>query len=178
MGWTNNWRALKNAMLLGNFKPGLDTLVTTEGQTVTERPPSQPIRPISPMTAYAASPDYAYQNFIRVGTGSDLPTASDYRLTGSSAITYLSVANEELVYNLDNGTASKTVKMSIQNNSVNTITLREWGVLNRVGYNTSYSIYTGDILLYRDVFASPVVLDAYESATLTLTLTLTLNDPL
>ena len=130
------------------------------------------------MTAYAASPSYAYQNMIRVGTGSDTPTAADYQLTTSGAINYLSVANEELVYNLDSGTATKTVKMSIQNNSANPVTLREWGILNRVGYDTSYNLYTGDILLYRDLFASPVVLDAYESATLTLTLTLTLNDPL
>lgn len=179
MGWTDNWRGLKNAMLLGAFKSGLDTLVTTSGTIVSELAPNSSVRPISPMTAYSAYPDYAYQNFIRVGTGSTPPSTSDYKLDApTNNINYLSLANEEIVYDVANGSATKTVVMTIQNSTANSITLREWAVINRVGYGNSYSTYTGDILLYRDLFASPVTLGAYESATLTLTLTLTLNDPL
>lgn len=179
MGWTNNWRGLKNAMLLGGFKPGLDTLVTTSGAIIAERPPDEPIRPISPMTSYAATPSYAYQNFIRVGTGSTAPSSSDYKLDAQATyVDYLSLANEEVAYDVANGTATKTVVLTIQNTSSNSVTLREWGVFNRVGYSSSYSSFTGDILLYRDLFATAVTLGAYESATLTLTLTLTLNDPL
>lgn len=179
MGWTDNWRGLKNAMLLGAFKPGLDTLVTTSGTIVPERAPNSPIRPISPMTSYSSSGDYAYYNFIRVGTGSTPTSSSDYKLDAqANGINYLSLANEEIVYDVANGSATKTVVVTIQNSTANSITLREWGVINRVGYDSSYNAFTGDILLYRDLFASPVTLGAYESATLTLTLTLTLNDPL
>ena len=176
--WTNNWRALKNTMLLGSFKPGLNTLITTDNSVVGERPPDQPVRPISPLTAYAAYPDYAYHNFIRVGTGSAAPAATDYRLTGMTAVSYLSAANNAPVYDVAAGTVSKTVVLTVQNNNATAVTLTEWGILNRVGYNSSYSIYTGDILLYRALLDSPVTLQPYQSATLTLTITLTLSDPL
>ena len=176
--WTNNWRALKNTMLLGSFKPGLNTLTTTAGSTVAARSPDVPLRPISPMTAYAASPSYGYYNFLRVGTGSAPPAATDYALTEPDAISYLSAANDALVYDLGEGTAEKTVKLVVQNVGSAAVTLREWGILSRIGYGTASNTYAGDFLLYRGTFDSPVTLDTYQSATLTLTLTLTLSDPL
>ncbi len=176
--WTNNWRALKNTMLLGSFMPGLNTLITTGNTVVTARPPDQPLRPISPMTAYQASPSYAYCNFIRLGIGTALPAATDYSLSPAPSVDYLSAANDALVYDVAAGTASKTVKLVVQNVGPAAVTLTEWGILNRVGYDTAYSLCTGDLLLYRALFDSPVTLQPYQSATLTLTITLTLSDPL
>lgn len=175
MGWTNNWRGLKNTMLLGAIKPGMNTLVTTSGTTVLEQPPDYSVRPISPMTAYSVSSVSLY-NQILVGTGSATPTASDFKLDApTTGISYLAIANEEIEYDVSNGTATKTVVMTVQNTTSSSITLREWGVFNRVSYSGTY---TENIMLYRALFATAVTLAAYESATLTLTLTLTLNDPL
>ena len=176
--WTDNWRALKNTLLLGNIKPGLNTLTTTYGSTTPAQSPDTPLRPLSPLGAYAANPSYAWYNYLRVGTGSAAPAATDYALTESNAISYLSAANDALVYDLAAGTAEKTVKLVVQNGSASSVTLTEWGVLTRIGSGTSMSSYYGDYLLYRGTFDTAVTLDAWQSATLTLTLTLTLSDPL
>lgn len=173
--WTNNWRGLKNAMLLGNIMPGMDTLVTTSGGTIQESPPSLYLSSTSPFAAYSNGSS-GYFNYIRVGTSTTTPAVTDIGLAApASNISYLSIANEAITYDIPNGTATKTVKLIIQNVGSSSVTLNEWGVFTPIYRQTSASDY---FLVYRELFDSSITLQPYESATLTLTLTITLNDPL
>ena len=103
------------------------------------------------------------------------PAATDIALAGSASVNYLSVANEEPIYDAENGTMSRVIRLTIQNGAAQQ-TITEWGVFNQLMQSTT-SLY-GVILLYRELLDVPVTLAPYDAATLALTLTLTLDDPL
>ena len=173
--WTNNWQAVKNTMLLGNIKQGLNTLKTVAGETVANTAATVIVRGVSPLAAYGSS----VGNLLRVGTGSAAPAATDYSLSDPSAVTYLSTANEPLTYDVAAGTASKTVKLVVQNNAAASVTLREWGIWTSIQkYAGSSPTYENYVLIYRALLDTPVTLAQYETATLTLTISLTLEDPI
>ena len=181
--WTNNWRALKNLLLMGNVKAGMDTLITTYGNAIPTTVPDNPITAVSAFSAFSTNETLQY-NTISVGTSTQTPTTADNRLiTAASGISRLSISNDAITYDTESGTATKVVKLLIQNQSNSSITLNEWGVFQTIRYYYKTSggstTFTQDtIMLYRELFDVPVTLASYESATLTLTLTLTLNDPL
>lgn len=172
--WTNNWRGIKNVMLLGYYKEGMTTIRPISG-TITETPASGYVRAPSAFAATDTSP-YSDHTYIRVGASSITPTVSDTGLNVAiDSISYLSVANEAITYDTDNGTATRVVKLSIYNNSASqTVTVAEWGLF--CYFNNNGNTYY--VMLYHGLLDSPVTLSPYQSATLTLTLDLTLNDPL
>lgn len=172
--WTNNWRGIKNVMLLGHYKEGMTTIRPTSG-TIAETPADGYARAPSAFASTRTDPlgDYTY---IRVGGSSTTPTVNDTALNATiNSISYLSVANEAITYDTENGTATRVVKLSIYNNSASqTVTVAEWGLF--CFFNNNGNSYY--VMLYHGLLDSPVTLAPYQSATLTLTLDLTLNDPL
>jgi len=182
--WTNNWKAVKNAFLCGEFIPGMSAPVNTGGAAVvTQREDGSgsvddrgPRFFTSPMGAYyatAALPgNNAAGSFIRVGTGSAAPAAADYNLAATAAdVSYLSAIKERPSYNAAAGTVSCTVKLTLQNTADAAQTITEWGIFSAGNYLTC-----GQCLLYRALLDSPVTLQPNQSATLTLTLSVTLTD--
>ena len=117
-----------------------------------------------------------YDNFIRVGTGVTAPAATDIGLAAGANVNYLACANEEPTYDVENGTMSRVIRLTIQNYDTQK-TITEWGVFNRL-MRGGNSTVEGSILLYRELLDVPVTLAPYDAATLALTLTLTLDDPL
>jgi len=180
--WTNNWRALKNLYLLGNIEDGMDTLTSYSGSTLPDSLPNLLLRATTPMGAYSINASDGYNTF-RFGSSTQTPSASDYHVISQVDVTKLSVSNEALTYDKANGIATKTVKCVVQNQTQSPVTLAEWGVLCTIyhyyatgGGGSTYT--TDNVMVYRELFDSPVTLQPYESAVLNLTLTLTLNDPL
>lgn len=175
--WTNNWRAFRNIMLMGSHHNGLSTVVNTDGVTVADRF-NENVTATSPLGVY--SNDQSTTNSagsIRLGTGNTAPAASDYNLESSATINYLTCATTAPVYNDQDGTITRTVTISVQNQSGSPVTIREWGVYGAVRTAVYYSNLVATALLYREVLDSPVTLANYQTATVEVTLTLTLTDP-
>lgn len=161
--WTNNWRAIRNTMLLGGIYPGLNTIVYSNGS-------SAPLANGETLTGNSVMRGLN-TNYFRVGTGTLAPAATDYTVTEASNISYLSVGTEAPIYDIPNGTMTRTSTLTVQNNSGNNITLTEWGLYTYQNRSSSR------ILVYREVFDTPIILQGYQAAALELTLTLTLANP-
>lgn len=175
--WTNNWRAFRNIMLMGSHHNGLSTVVNTDGVTVADRF-NENISATSPVGVYFT--DLSGTNSgggIRLGTGNTPPSATDYNLESSAPLNYLTCATTTPVYNDQDGTITRTVTISVQNQTGNPVTIREWGVYGTVRTVVYYSNAVTTALLYREVLDSPVTLANYQTATVEVTLTLTLTDP-
>ena len=183
--WTDNWRATKNLMMLGCIQPGLTTLKTAAGVTLTDTEPDHAYRTVSPFAAYtgADSQYTAFQggaNMIRLGTSDATPAASDYRITLSDSIREVSVGNESVSFDVPNGSATRAIDLIVENVGASAVTLREWGVYQRVMYITAHTAnWTNHVVLvYRALLDSPLTLAPGETAALRLTLAVTLSDPL
>ena len=176
--WTNNWQSLINTMLMTATYPGMSTLVNTSGNTITKK---NNYTGRSPMSVYQNGPIAAYQTHIEVGTSSTTPAASDYYLgQAPSDLSYLSCLNAEFNEDLANGTLTRVVKQTVQYQGQTSITLREWGIFVWVfssGYGYAPTSNGANIMIYHELFDSPVTLLPYQSATIELTLVLTLSNP-
>ena len=173
--WTNNWRGVKNAMLMGAVMPGLSTITSTTGTVIPQSTPGAAIRCLSPMGAYDRPASGSWANYVSVGTGVTAPAATDIALATNAGVSYLAVANEEPTYDAENGVMSRVIRLTIQNNDTQK-TITEWGVFNQL--SNGGGTISNPILLYRELLDVPVTLAPYDAATLALTLTLTLDDPL
>ena len=171
--WTNNWRAVKNLMVLGSYQYGLTTMVNDAGTTIeTQDGATARKYAYSAMTAYSLNngSGTAYP-FIVFGSGSTTPTAADYTMGSTVGMSYVEQLN---IYNVSltvsGSTVTRVVKLVIRNRSDSaTVTITEWGIEEQVNSNV--------VLLYHELLDSPVTLQPNQSATLTLTLTMTLDDP-
>ncbi|MBQ2618478.1 MAG: hypothetical protein IJG08_03260 [Oscillospiraceae bacterium] len=173
--WLDNWRGLKNLMLLGavsdSVRADWDTVVNTSGRLITA---STGNGGVSPMAGYyngnsgrthASSP-----NALVFGTGDDAPSASDFCLQAKWTANLSRVALEETnSYDDSTYTKTKTIDCTVQNTGADAVTVREWGIES--------SILGNPVLLYRAVLSSPVTLYQYESATFRCTLRMRLTDP-
>lgn len=168
--WTNNWRGLKNAFLLGRYYEGLTTFKYNDNFA-----PSDGAQVYTIAGAFANVQTSFTQSMatIHVGSGINTPAATDIALTEIAGMAYLSAANEAITYDTVTGTATRTIKVTIQNQSNAQVMVCEYGLFGNCNLTPS----ARGILLYREVLDTPVVLDAYQSATLSVTLNITLADP-
>ena len=173
--WTNNWRGIKNAWLLGAIKYGLSTINSTSG-VVSDT--SYLFTPdlYSPFGSFTWTPNGEAQRdrWIRVGTSGTTPTVNDITIATSSNIAVLNTVDASATYDVDNGTASRTIKVTLQNTGSSSVTLREWGIFTKVTLRSSIV----SALVYRELLDTPITLAALETAVLTLTLNIALNDPI
>ena len=191
--WTNNWRGIKNLMLLGAVAPGLSTVVDANGTEITFYPTSDygvvVLPPLNNHTLGAPGiqgKTYQAGAQVLLGTGGAVsPAAGDYRLAAyPGSLAYLSIRNGGLTVNTAEGTARRSYTLTVQNQSSGAMTLTEWGlfvcpVYMRVGASGSSPVRITDypVLVYHAALDTPLTLQSYEAATLTLTLELTLDDP-
>ena len=183
--WTNNWRAMKNLMMLGCIQPGLTTLKTATGATLTDVNPDHAYRTLSPFASYTGA-DSAYTafqggaNMIRLGTSDAAPAATDYKITLSGDIREVSIGNESVSCDLQSGSATRAVDLILENTGAQSVTLREWGVYQRMLYITAHTAnWTSHVVLvYRALLDTPLTLAPGETAALRLTLAVTLSDPI
>ena len=176
--WTYNWKTMKNALLCGDFYEGLSQLKTTDGNLIVtvgtavnyhEYSNIRPIPALGFVNIISSSLD-ANRLYIKLGSGSAAPAATDYNLENELGLTYLSIINEKPTWNTSTGVVSNVVKLTVQNTGAGDVVIREWGLFG-VNYNHLY------FLLYRALLDSPVTLDVNQAATLTLTRSVTLTDP-
>ena len=179
--WTNNWRGVKNLMLIGADVHGLSTIINTSGAEVDASPKNdRTYYYLSPIGAYSANS----MTCVRFGTGENVsPSPSDYRLEQTaSGLSYLSASNGAATVDLLNGTISRVITVTVQNTNPEPITLTEWGITGYVIYamasSTSSSTVGSAVLIYHATLSSPVTLQQYEAATFDLTLTMALDDPI
>ena len=176
--WTNNFKALKNVFLCGDYIDGLSGVRLVSGQIYTTLSLSENghgLRVVtSPMCAMNSGEAYEANNlFIRIGSGNSTPAATDYDLESVlTNISYLSIINEKPLWNTATGEVTNTVKLTLQNVGAEAVTVREWGVFAEPV--TGWGNY---MLIYRAVLDTPVTLAVNQSATLTLTRSVTLTDP-
>ena len=180
--WTNNWKGIKNWMLLGPYygistdlRSGWDTITNLYGNTVTGNV-NYPFC-VSPVGNYVNANTLTSQqisnngasNAIVFGTGSGTPAATDYCLGAkwTANISRVSLSQTES-YDDTTHTKTKTVTCTVQNTGSAAVTLREWGIEGYVGQA---------VLLYRALLDTAVTLQQYESATFTCTISLRLTDP-
>lgn len=174
--WTNNWRAFRNIMLMGCVKNGFSTIVLQDGTTMADDTGNN-LSATSPLGIYNNDPGTATAiNAIRLGTGNTAPTAADYALEANAAVSYLSVLSGTPTFDAATGTMTRTITLSVQNQSAENITIQEWGIFGSVRTLSYGSNLRGIALLYREVLDTPVLLSPTQAATLTLTMTMTLTD--
>lgn len=167
--WTNNWTAVKNTMLLGGIYPGLNTLQFSDGTTLARR---------SDNSTYTASPTAPTDLLtIRLGVGTNTPSAGDYSITSPSNFNYLSVSANDPVYDLSTATITRSTIVTVQYAGNGSITLTEWGLFLPVYAGGNYGSTLGSFLAYRELFDSPIVIQQYQAAALELTISLTLTNP-
>lgn len=179
--WTNNWKGVKNWMLLGsygsnstNVRPGWDTITDLNGSIITGS--SNYYTCVTPVGGYANSnspvqSNSSSANAIVFGSGIGTPTASDYCLAAkwTSNISRVSLSHTNS-YDDATHTKTKTVTCTVQNTGSAAVTIREWGI---------EAIVAGSyVLLYRALLDTPVTLQQYESATFTCTISMQLTDPI
>lgn len=178
--FTNNWKGIKNRMLLGHCASaaGLDTVYNAEGDLVGAAMNSSQCYALSPLGAVhqgysIASNSRNAQVVVRFGTSDTAPTADDIDLGNpwSSGISYVSAVTGAA--SVSGGSVSRTVTVTVQNTAAAAVTVREFGLFVYVKANTNEGI----VMLYRAVLDEPVTIAQYESATLTYTVTVTLSDP-
>lgn len=178
--WTNNWRAVRNIMLMGRHVIGLSTFTTLNGSTVqniNNLNGGYMATGLSPLASFYQT-DYFARNRIVLGTSSVVPTAADYNVGAAAAnISYLSGANTSSE-SIEDATITTNFTLSVQYTGSGSITITEWGLVGSVMYgNTNLTSYY-HTLLYHELLDTPVTLSTYQSANLNLTLTMTLTDPL
>lgn len=184
--WTNNWRGVKNAMLMGSSARGMSTIMDENGAYVVLNGSQWTILFPSPIGKYNTTPINSYIGqisssspaaYIKVGAGATPPSAADYRMDTYASITQLSVSSGTEAYDTSTGKKTKTITLTVQNQTNSAITLREWAIF--LVYSTpSLTTNYYPVLVYRDLFAEPITLASYEAATLELTLEMTLSDPI
>lgn len=183
--WTNNWKGIKNWMLLGpnnedaDLKSGWDTIKNLSGTVLTGTLASSSYAPaISPVGRFInyndgnySSPSSQSNNAIVFGSGNGTPDASDYCLGAkwTSNISRVSLS-QSASYDDTTHTKTKTVTCTVQNTGSSAVTIREWGIETSVNRST--------VLLYRALLDTPVTLQQYESATFTCTISMQLTDPI
>ena len=171
--WTNNWKGVKNAMLLANIRSGWSTIKNLSGNVVSTPDRQNAVTPVGTYvnsnSASNGGGGYPAQNAIVFGTGSGTPDASDYCLGAkwTANISRVSLSQSES-YDAVTHTKTKTVTCTVQNTGSAAVTLREWGIEGYPG---------AAVLLYRALLDTPVTLQQYESATFTCTISLRLTDP-
>lgn len=185
--WTNNWRALRNIMLMGRHVNGLSTLTNLSGTTIgniTNLNGGYTATGLSPMANYTyqnTGPTYDSSSRPRIvlGVGTAQPTAADYKMGEDvTNISYLSV-NTTSGQDLTTGTITTNVTLSVQYTGSGSITIREWGIIGVMFYGSSGTLSsTHNVLLYHELLDTPVTLTTYQSANLNLSLSMTLEDPL
>lgn len=175
--WTDNWRAFRNVMLMGSLHDNLTTIHKTDG-TTTGTKYDYTIVAASPLGLYNLD-EGGSQGLctIRLGTGDRTPAATDYNLASRANVAYLSLVEAAPVYDDQAGSVSRLVTISIQNQSANPVTIREWGIFSVVKTLAYYSNNVATALLYREVLDTPVTLTQYQAATMEVTIRLTLTDP-
>ena len=68
--------------------------------------------------------------------------------------------------------------LTVQYNGTGTITLTEWGLFGSTGSKPIGGSMNGNnVLIYRELFDTPVVLSQYQAAALEVNLSMTLTDP-
>lgn len=174
--WTNNWKGIKNMMLLSEAKSGWSTIKGLTGSDISSSASGRQ-NVVSPAGIYVngnsanyGGAGYPAQNAIVFGSGSGTPAASDYCLGAkwTSNISRVSLSQSES-YDDATHTKTKTVTCTVQNTGSAAVTIREWGI----------EAYPGAVcLLYRALLDTPVTLQQYESATFTCTISLRLTDPI
>lgn len=169
--WTNNWRALKNAYLLGG--------VVREGWSSVRKPDASLVGGVdyinSPISRTYNTNSYVNGDDVMViifGTGTATPLATDTSLQAkwTTGISRVSVENGELSFNDETFTVSRTYKATIQNTGATAVTVSEWGI--------TVDEHANEVLIYRALLDAPVTLRQYESATLELTVRMSLSDPI
>lgn len=192
--WTNNWTGYKNTMILGYNYPGLATLIDMKGSRMSYFNNNYITLTASPFASIkintSSSQVFANgYNIIYVGSGGKEPAAEDFSLENRlTSITYLSAASEEITWSTANRTATRKMKLMVQNQTTSSMTIREWGLFkallrpsnaaNEQGTSQSMSSSGDYFMLYREVLDTPITLPASQSATLELTLSITLADPI
>ena len=186
MGWTNNWTAMKNALLCGCFRSGISTMTNMTGNVIETGLDNTDVRVAvpSPMSAFnvdisasaRTGPGGGGANFtVLFGDGNAAPSVTDYSLDSRlTNINRLSTVHESVSVDTGTSTVTRTEKVTVQNVGAASITIREWGI---VLDGASGFLSANDFLIYRALLDSPVTLDVNQAATLTLTLSVTLDDP-
>lgn len=173
--WTNNWRGLKNLMLLGCYKDGLTTMRTPGGNApISNQTDNETVGGVSPFTAY----NYSFGGYIRFGTGTGTAAATDTTLAAPTPNTFSIVTyqNGACTYDVENGSASRVIKCTIQNSSQSdNITITEFGLFSYVLRGTSAH---NAVMVYHEFLSTPVTLVPQQTAVLELSLSMTLSDPL
>ena len=171
--WTYNWRTMKNTLLCSDFVLGISELKTTNGilhtSTENHNMVDRALSPLGPVSTFSSIPD-ANRLYVKLGSGSTAPAATDYDLENELNLSYLSIINEQPTINVSTGVVSNVIKLTVQNQMNSTVTVREWGLFG-IAYSKLY------FLFYRALLDSPVTLDVNQAATLTLTRSVTLTDP-
>ncbi len=181
--WTNNWKGVKNWMLLGPyysteavFRSGWDTMRDLNGQVLSGYGNYGYPYPVSPVGNFANSNEggggtTGASNAVVFGSGVGTPDASDYCLAAkwTSNISRVSLS-QSASYDDATHTKTKTVTCTVQNTGSAAVTIREWGI---EGY-----VIGQHVLLYRALLDTPVTLQQYESATFTCTISMRLTDPI
>lgn len=174
--WTNNWRAFRNIMLMGCYHNGFSTVISRDGSTIADNA-TQNVAATTPLGIYNNDLGAtASSNSIKLGTGNTAPAATDYNLEEPASVQYLSVISGTPSFDNNTKVMTRTITVSVQNQSEENITIKEWGVFGSIRTLNYYSSNLTQALLYREVLSTPVVLAPLQAATLTLTLTLTLTD--
>ena len=192
--WTRNLDGFIRAKALGYAAPGYATVYDRDGNVVSSTAPGNmysdgtlSATEIPALQVYTATGTPADNSVlsansrylgIRFGAGSTAPTVNDHALASDITTSLNVVAVSNGTYNLSNGVASRTIRITVQNQGSQSRTIAEWGIEGLLRYDTSssggHNWYYRYILLYRDVLDTPVTLAQYESATFTVTLELTL----
>ena len=195
--WTDNWRGVKNAVLLGAFYPGLSTVTDSMGSTVSHVPDmgycDTVLSPLAGHTTGSAASynldtvavHNGYGTYVLLGNGGNVdPSASDYTLGGVPLLRYLSVAAGDPSFDTVRGKCSRSYTVHVQNTGAAAVTLTEWGLFvslsrENTGTGTSYRHFVGSypVLVYHATLPAALTLQPGASATVELTLELTLDDP-
>lgn len=174
--WTNNWRAFRNIMLMGSHYNGFSTITKTDGTSLSNRF-SDTVMATTPMGRYSTYYDDAGSTCtLRLGTGTAAPNATDYFLTSVANVSILSIVAADPTFDTATGTMTRVISLSVQNQTADSVTIQEWGIIGSIHTVTSYTSNLAACLLYHEVLDSGVTLAPLQAATLTLTMTLTLTD--
>ena len=109
-------------------------------------------------------------SFIHIGSGTTPPTKSDYQME-SEIFENIAFVDLTSKYDLNDGVVEWIA--TLRNDSQNTITVSEvgWSVGTPTGCSNG-NIYNHKVLVYREVYASPLVVGAGETFTVNIKLQL------
>ena len=103
---------------------------------------------------------------IEFGTGTTAPTFDDYRVQSplsSFTVSQKNINVNTLNWDGDTKQYSTTRRFVVQYTGSSEITIREFGIYARSGYDGS------NVLIYREVFDTPITVNQYESVVIELT---------